>query len=249
LMTEFGAPDAFEARLAELLAFYADRTIRPSETGPPATLLPAFNLPKPVLRALETGLKVYIDFDQDASLRLADRLWQRDGFEFKYLAVGMLAAIRVGDPGASTDRLLRWMLETRDDELLARIFSASGQKDMDSTLETTEGLLESKDAWRQDAALVGMASLARYADESALPTLFRLYGQALEDGAGGRQALLLALSRAVAKRSPGETAYILRQTYLGVKRQDIARLLRQCLPLFPDTIRRGLLEMLKENPG
>ena len=63
------------------------------------------------------------------------------------------------------------------------------------------------------------------------------------------QSELLAVLQALARRSPAETAYFLRQILTLVSDPLIPRLIRRCLPSFSPETQVGLRAALKSREG
>ena len=246
LLSQLGDLDAFKRSLDQLFEFYADRTIRPSRAGLPASLLPSHHVPRPVLRKLEYGLAEFAGADPEAALSLAGRLWASGIFQEMLLAVRLVGTLPAGQNGPAVELLMEWSRGTKDESVLEEVFQIAAKKDVKAVLAVLEERLELKRT-AQDGALAGLVYLARHAGEDSLPGIYKLYSRALDRPIREQQAGMLALTRELAERSPAETAYFLRQNLLTARRPDLARLLRQCLPLFPEDIQAGLKAMLRGN--
>ena len=247
LFSRMDEPEAFDRALEDLFEFYADRTVRPSQSGRPASLLPAFHVPRPVIRELEVGLAAHAADSPDKAFRLAARMWVRGIHEYMLLAVHILEHLPATYQDQAVRRLTDWMMATTDETLLGEIFRVCGRLDGAAALQTAAQMLEAKRPALAEAALTGLASLARRSDDALLPGVFKLLGRLLEDPGTVRLSRVQLLVQALAARSPAETAYFLRQYYLVSMRPEVGRLLRRSMPLFPDSIREDLRKLLQDH--
>jgi hypothetical protein len=236
----------FARKLDDLLDRYADRTYRKAESGRPGSLLLAYHVPRPVLRGVYIGLASYPAETPEAALELADELWERPYYEPKYLAARLAGGLPESFARQVMERIETWLAATDDDELQAELVRIGLEVDEAGLAAIIEGYLdEGGDAFRTGLSALG--AVARIAPGEALPGLYRLFGKTLENPGADRNGRLLNLARGLAERSPVETAYFLRHQYLISMRPEIARLLRQVLPLLPDQLRTEIRRMLREN--
>lgn len=247
LMSHLDDHDVFEHELEHFMEFYADRTIRPSQAGLPASLLPMYHLPRPVLRELTLGLSRYAAVQADEALQLAHRLWFLGVYEAMMLAVKLMRELPDSHSAVVMRNLVNWMQTTEDEQLLSEIFNAAVLRDAKGLLDFIGTLLESKMPTLKTTALSGLTALAIHAPGDVMPAVYRLTGRTIQDQTLDQRVKILALAQALAQRSPAETAFFMRQQYLVSMTPEIGRLLRQCLPFFPEDIRADLRQMLREN--
>lgn len=238
--------DHYARLLDDLLDRYADRTYRKAESGRPGSLLQAYHVSRPVLRGVEVDLGRYAADAPEAALALADRLWSKPLFEPKYLAARFIGALPAESARAIMERLASWLAETDDEELQTELVRVGLAVDEAGLSALIEALMDvGGDGYR--TALSALGAVARTAPSESLPGIYRLFGKALEDPGSDRTARLLHVARGLAERSPVETAYFLRHQYLLSMRPEVARILRQVLPLFPDQLRKDIRLVMKEN--
>lgn len=236
----------FDRAMKALLDRYADRTYRKSQAGLPGSLLPAYHVPHQVLRQVEHRLGEVAAEHPEAALGIADRLWGWESFEPKFLAIRVLGSL----PGECGERVMsrvgNWVTAVDDDELQAELVKVGLEVDEVRLAAMVEALLEDGGTGYR-AALSALSVMARDASSEALPGVFRMFGKALELPGADRNARLVSLARGLANRSPVETAHFLRHQYLLAVRPEVARILRQVLPLFPDQLQRDIRRLMREN--
>ena len=231
LLEKLNDLDVFERELEHLLEFYADRTVRPSQAGMPASLLPSYHVPRPVLRELSVGLARRASLDPDTAISLAHRLWIQGVYESMLLSIRLLDSLPDAHSPVVMRNLKNWMQATEDSGLLTAIFRTAVRRDAEDVLAVLESLLESRVEMLRGTALVGLAVLAELAPLSVMV----------------RRPKMVSLLRELAARSPAETAFFMRQHYLISMQPEVARLLRRCLPVFPEDMQVELRRMLREN--
>jgi hypothetical protein len=78
-----------------------------------------------------------------------------------------------------------------------------------------------------------------------LPTIFRLITPFLRIAPSRLRPDILAVVRALARISPSETAYLLRQNLTAPDNPDTGWIIRQVLDEFPEDTRAGLKQAMK----
>jgi hypothetical protein len=236
----------FDRAMEALLDRYADRTYRKSQGGSPGSLLPAYHAPLQVLRQVEHRLGEYAADHPEAALEIADRLWSWESFEPKFMAVRILGSLPEGFGERVMKRIGKWIMFVEDDELQAELVKVGLALDEARLLAMVEVLLEDGGTGYR-AALSALDAVARTASAEALPGVYRMFGKALALPGADSNARLVSLARGLANRSPVETAHFLRHQYLLAVRPEVARILRQVLPLFPDQLQKDIRRLMRES--
>lgn len=250
LVEQFDQPDAFIRSLHHLLDFYADRTHHPGQAGEPPPLLSAYNVRPPVLRQVLLELTPLAQENPDAALRLCDALWAQPYLEMHLLSAGLLGQLPIEPPVAVMDRVQAWAEQEKDARLITILFDQGmGRLRKESpqlVLQRVEKWLADTEPFIQQLGLRVLLPLAEDPDYQNLPVIFHLIYPLARSIPSGLRPELLDVLAALARRSPQETAYFLRQTWLAIQSPDTAWLIRQSLPAFPTNIQESLRRALRE---
>lgn len=249
IATSFDRPQAFISGFHAVLNFYADRTFRPGQSGTPSTLLPAYNVPKPVLRQVVSELAPLIQQDPQKALTLCDALWEQDNYECKLLAASILSYLPFDQTEAVIERAQAWLPREIEPRLIHTFFDQSLEKLR--TLQVEE-FQAAADRWLDSSNLnekkLGLRALLALAEDDQfhnLPYVLKKISPFVKNAHPRLRATLVEVVRACARRSPGETAYFLKQTLIMPENPTTAWVARQVLKEFPAEIEQGLREALR----
>ena len=249
LMKSFHSPEDFHKKLRDLFSRYANRAFRRGELTEMAPLIPVYNLPDPVLRQLRSELQPAINNEPEIALELADTLWQGKAFEVRQVAVFILGHAALEDPEPILSRLDHW-LSTSLEPVLKEAILFTGtqhlQRRFPEHWEAWIGLLLDRDdpAW----ITMGLAGLRAGLESSIshmLPAVYRLISPLIQNPQPGIINEMKDLIIVLAEQSPTETAYFLKQALSLSDSPGTKRLIRQCLPMFPDEIQSEIMAALK----
>jgi hypothetical protein len=241
LLSSLDQPKLFVRRLRELLEYYTDRTRRSVMKPSSDASSWAFNVPRPVLRSLTTGLRSSAQKHPELAWPVVYALWDVGTRETRYLATAILA-------GKSGDDVIQF-IATRAGECRDPIVR-------DELART--GL----EAWRKGNAVEFMEHVSDWLGESArkirvfgllalegaiqdrqftdLPTVFRLLAGASISARDEERRSLHRVIRSLARRSPQEAVRFLLDEL--VRNESTARrLIREVRDEFPPR-QRELLE-------
>jgi hypothetical protein len=253
LMALYHQPAQFLRCLHDQLDFYTDHTYRPGQAGKIQPLLPHYKVPPPVIRQIEIELAGLCTQDPQAGLDLADTLWMDPYFEPRLLAIYLISLAPVSPPEPVLQRLSAWARPEEDRQVLRVLITRGAGRLMREQPDCWSGLVK---GWltneRPAAQSMGLhALLAIVEDESFqnLPVIFHLISPSMHGLPANLQADLLAVLQALARRSPAETAYFLRQIMTLVSDPLIPRLVRHCLPIFSPETQASLRAALKSREG
>lgn len=243
-----GEPAAFLSALKRLFDEYADRTYRPGRQGKPAPLSPHFNVPRPVFRQVEVELARVLSQNPGYALPLADALWADGSLEIRHLAVGILASLEPDPPEPLTSRILQWADPQVEPAILDALL-ASGRMRLqtqrpDVWLNLLETWLDNPSPPVMALGLRGLLSLVSADSFTNLPAAFRLLNPLLRSGPPALSAEILDVLACLARRSPGETAFFLRQVAAGEGSPALSRIIRRSLPFFSGDQLAALKETL-----
>jgi hypothetical protein len=244
----FSEPAALVRSLHHLLEFYADRTHRPGKSGEPAPLLAAYNVRPPVLRQVLLELSRRADELPRQALDLCDAFWQQPFVEFRILAASLLGAIPTQPPEPVLARAVGWIHDNRDPRLERAVLNEGLAR---MRRENSAVLLALAEDWLagelpdQRLGLRLLLPLANGLEFENLPVFFRLIQAFVRAAPPALRLELLELLDALARRSPSETAFFLRQCVETSSNPDTARLVRQSLPGFPEIVQENLKKALR----
>lgn len=230
-------PASFRIRFRDLMEFYADRTRRPAPHAG------GYGVPAPVVKALETALLEKVVTPGQTAL-LADVLWSLDTRESRVIALFLIR----GQPSEDLlARVVAWSSATRDPQVLQEL---AGPTLTVIRRGASAAFLEAMKAGRSGptpaARAFALRALAHaVADPSFqdLPEVLDLLAVEVEGASGDEARAHVELAVALARRTPGETARVLRE---GLERHRpwSYRLATAALPELPERTRASLQRSL-----
>jgi hypothetical protein len=250
LRDSFSRPEAFVRGLKAMMEYYTDRTHRPGQSGEPPPLISAFHAPAPVLRQILLELTPLIRSEPDRALALTDALWSQNNLECRLLAASILGTLPVENSGGVLERINSWSRAEKEDRLLDALLDQGLQgyrrESSIQLLSLVESWLGSDNLNDQRIGLRTLIALLKDSSFTNLPALFRLLTTLVKAVPTGLRNELIDVLTALARRSPNETAFFLRQNLASPRSLDTAWLIRQLLPEFPEDSRAGLREALRQ---
>jgi hypothetical protein len=247
----FSSPDLFVRSLHELLDFYSDRTYRPGQAGEPPPLLKAYNVPPPVLRQILKELNPYVLQDRSATLGLCRQLWDENIYEFRTLAVSLLGQVASEPPEAIFDLVKVWALPSTEMRLLTALFTtglARVRNDLPEVyIRQARRWLAASTVFTKQLGLLALLPMLDEPRYDNLPVFFRLISPLVRTAPLPLRPDLLEIIQRLARRSPQEAAFFLRQN-LAIKTDNpgTAWLARNSLDSFPPEIQVNLRAVLRE---
>lgn len=250
LLSAFGSPSEFHRQLQKLFSLYANRALRFGESVPIKPLLPMYNLPQPVIRQLQLGLIPNIGAHPSDALDLADELWPDEYYEIKQTAIFILGAISSNNPEPILDRVEEWLSPDLDMTLKVELLSKGLVGVQSAFPEVWESFIESllsQDEPKMIAlGVLGLTEGIKNPTYTNLPAIFRLISPMVQEPQYTMMRALTSLVKALAHRSPVETAFFLQQALSLSKSEETVRLVKGSLESFPENLRPGLKESLKK---
>lgn len=216
LAGKFNDVEAFIGELHDLYSFYADRTRRPRRVAEATPLVPSYQVAPQVLRQLERVLIPKIKADPEIASALAHRLWKERWLETQLLAITVLGHLPPTPPERILTPVSDWAMECKEERLLQAMVS-KGIAPL--RVGERERLLEAVEDWLSSSELplllIGLRSLPPILkDENFenLPLIYRWISPLVREVDLDTQAELLQVIQALAKRSPKETAFFLKES-------------------------------------
>jgi hypothetical protein len=251
LLQHYAAAEDFVKKLADLYEFYADRTFTQSDAGRRDLTLPAYNVVPLVTHQLELELGKLCTENPLSSLDVIDALWKQEKREPRFLAAYLLGKI----PAAYTDQIINrlhdWSTPHEDRELLKYAHNVSSQTLRQEVpqkwLAVIQTWLASENSQDQ---IFGLQSLLPFIEDTNfndLPKVFDLIYMKLPHPQARILFALQAAIEALAKRTPKETAYLLKKAENQEHSNDLSRLIRRILPFFPEEQQNSLKNALSKS--
>jgi hypothetical protein len=235
LALSVGRPEDLVASLANLLAFYADRTRRSSASVRAADALPSYRAPRPVLQAIVRALNLRLaDEPDDIRQQLITCLWQAEHLEPRLVAIDLLAGLPWQLAVSGSEQ----MAEATNDRILHTTLAKRGlagwvRLPLTKSLEPTQRWLASSNLAFQRLALCLLQQQASQVAHTELAALFDvLAGRAAQlPGESGRA--VRQLLHVLSQRNQAETArFLLDELRRNNRRAPYRRLVRDLMPAF-----------------
>ncbi|HZW04334.1 MAG TPA: DNA alkylation repair protein [Anaerolineaceae bacterium] len=231
----FAQPEEFQRELRQFFESYADWTYRPGLDIYDSIQMPAFHAPPLVMRQLDLSFGALGRSDPGSALAVVDRLWPELYLEARLFSAGLLGSVPASHQNEVLNRLESWC-RPENERILNRSLLTDGGRQV--RRDAPDRWLELAEKWLTQtspaAQALGLRALLPLVEEPAfenLPAIFALAGPLLEGSVARLQNDLLNLLQALARRSPSETAFYLRQVVSISDDPLVARLARRCLPL------------------
>ncbi len=251
LITYFQHPDQFIKHMDVLLAFYSDRTRRPSLKGTPPPSLKGYSIPQPVFRQIVLELSQFAESEPESLLVLIDRCWQEPVVEYRRLAIHLLSKISPTPTDRILSRIRPWIEETIEETLIQEVFEV-GLAPMrefftPDFLELLEEWSESKDIDQQILNLIGLSTLLKLNSYDNFPILFKLIEPSFELEKTHFLQYQMDIFRQLAQLSKQETSHYLKELLNKFPNRETRWLIRNVLSVFHPEQQGEFKELLRKN--
>lgn len=250
LLTHFTEPADFLRELHAMLDFYADRTRRSGQSGKPKPLIQAYNVPRQVMRRIESDISPLVAADPKNTLALADHLWADNWFESRLLAIAILGMLPPDSTNVIVERLQVWGKDCREDALLDALLDTGAapirSEFPDEYFLLVENWLSSGDLPSRKVGLSALPALIQNPEFENLPALYRLLAPLVRDSASALETDLIGVVRSLGRRSPQETAYFLQQNLKAPHKTGLGVIIRRSLDVFPPELEESLRAVLRD---
>jgi hypothetical protein len=249
LSTKATNPEIFCHAYHEFLDYYADRTYRPGQVGEPPLLLPAYHVPRPVLRAVEKEMSQFADDERGAALDLADALWGEKYLEFKLLAASMIGMVSPLPTKSVYRRVESWTGPSTEERLENTLVNSGLERILlehpDLYFQKILTWLRSKKLNFNRLGLKAIPALLESGKFEDYPPLFKQLSKKMRLEGNPIKTDVLAAIEVLAIRSPEETALFLSKTMVSAgEYPSIAWYVRKSLGFFPPDLQSNLREIL-----
>ncbi len=253
LVDFFFAPDEFIRQLHALLNNYVNYTVRRREAIAPRMDLQTYRTPVVVIRQIEQELSRLADANEnaDATLDLADHLWDQEWLETRRLAGYLLG--RLPPRGERLlARLTAWAAQSRDPELRTELLNTSLVR---MRKETPGMFLDLVREWLQPErtrywpdGIRAVISAVSDPDFINLPPLLEVIEPIVTAAPAHLQVDLEELILALYRVSPTETTYFVRDVLLKSDNPMTATTFRRISHSFPVEFKEDVREFLRGKP-
>jgi hypothetical protein len=246
----FQQPVEFRRLLVDRLEFYADRVTRPGDRVRPAPLIPRYGVPPLFLQAVEQASQKSAYESPDAALVLARELWKEEYLEPRLVAASLIGMAARKEPQEAASLLLQYCIPKENPLVQEALLQRSGAQLREANLDVWFDLVE---RWINSESLsqklIGFRALLGVIEDREfenLPVIYRLLTYPVETTDRSTMHELEPLIIAMVRRSAMETSYFLRQSYNRTHNPILARLIRKCLPIFPQESQAALRKVVQE---
>ncbi len=248
LAENFSNPPAFLRQLHEMLELYTNRTMRASQVAKKLNL-PTYHTPPPVLRQIERELAPLAERLPLKGGVLVNELWKDGTFEARLLAARLTGMLPPAEAMPILGRLSNWLTHSTDEEvrraLLTDAFARVRRENPEAFFLLLEEWLKSpRSAW-QIWGMQALLPLLESPEFENLPAVFRILRPAVLAAGPATQLDLQACLVALARLSPTETSFYLREMLAGDPPPMFLRTLRRMLPALPDELQAPLRNLLR----
>lgn len=241
---KFGTPYDLLPALRDLFETYADRTFRAPSVLHGAVTLPEYHLPPLLMPMLEKELGKICQANPFTSLEVIDLLWKEPYREPRLLASSLLGKIPISHASQVIDRLQLWAVSISDPGLAETIIKKGSQtlrsQAVDQWLEIIQAWLNSDNPVKNRLGLNSLTALIQDHAFADLPRAIALFIPFLRQIHPDNMPPLQKGIESLARRTPNETVYILKQEIATSPNPSLLRLLRRCLPAFPEEEQQSL---------
>jgi hypothetical protein len=250
LAGSFDQPEAFVRALRDLLDLYADRVHRFGQAGEPPPMIQAYHVPSPMLRQLALELNPLAAKDTTRTLSLCDLLWAEPTLEPRLLAAALLGQAPLAQVEPVLERVQEWAQSLSEERLLNALVQQGlnrlGNEQPDRLLQQASRWLASGDLGLERLGLKALRLLVSNPGFENLPAVQNQLLPLLRTAPFPIRADIIDLLSALARRSPKEMAYYLRQALESSDYLETARLIRQAMRYFPTDTQLSLRIALRQ---
>ncbi|HSN94341.1 MAG TPA: hypothetical protein VLR89_04685 [Anaerolineaceae bacterium] len=241
-------PEEFVSEYKGLLEFYHHWSHLQQEDRIPNSFMLMYDLPPQVISEIELGLKHFLQSKPNVIFALVDALRKDLHFECSGLAAFMLGQISEDNVEPLKEYLANWLESPLDKALVETIFlksTVSFQKaDQEAYLVFLQSLLKSANKRLANSGLIGLRLFLPSIKVDNLPRLFNMVSPLIQDR-DVRQENLEVLIQELAKKSPVETGYLIRQVLSDTEGRRIETLARAFLEYLPEETAESVARAIK----
>lgn len=250
LAWKYTQPEEFIAGLRNLLDDYADHTYRAAASVPVAVRqVPAYHVPPVVMRQIELALNALVTENPSPALNLANSLWKEEKEEPRLLATYLLGLLPPDEVEQVIQTIENWAFSESDRLLLEALFEqGTGNLRRHSTqqwLVKIQEWLSQNSIKAQRIGLMALLPLVQDKQFTNLPQIFSLCTPLFQTSPKELSHELSQILIILAERTPAELVYYIRQLIGSAASDDLRRLIRRCVPSFPEEVQQRIRPILQ----
>lgn len=240
----YDQPSTFIFQLRDLLSYYANRTYRAGQIGKAWPVMQAYRVPMPVLQQILSAVFQQANKNYLAILSLCDNLWLEPYLECRLLAALILGRLPSENLEAILERIKSWGQTTKDESLLDALYreglKSLRKENPDLVLELAKSLSTSPEIISQKSAIRLLFPLIEEPGFENIPAVFRILTPLFLKAPIELIPDLLEAIQRLARLSPTEMAYFLKQLLSSTVGLRTSMLIRQSLSAFPPDLQNSL---------
>ncbi len=251
LREKFNQPEAFRAELHRFLSFYHQYSRRKHEDSIPKSFMRQYDLPIQIVPQLELSLRQLAQKETEQSFAVIEELWKDDYFEARDLACFILGQQAENQTERVVSLIDSWLSEPQDRAVVASIFKKACVGLLEFAphqfSELTKNLLASKELRQQGYGLMALSIYLPKAHHNDLPGIYGMVRPFIAHSDLQLQSRLSELVRELAKQSPGEVAYLLKEVLADTEGAEIEQRLRSYLDFFEPRYAQSIQDAIKNH--
>lgn len=245
----FSQPTEFRRQFHEILQFYHRYAHRPHKDAVPVSFMRVYDLPDQILPQIAYGLNLKAAQDAHETLAVVDQLWQDDHYEARDLAAHLLGQVPLESKADVFERIRQWSLAPLDRAVVRSLFVKGSQRlqaeDPHSWTQFVGDMLNSPVERLQNHGLYALSLLVEQANSDLFPLFFRWVRPFLQSNQSLIETNLSQVIAALARRSPAETTYVLKEVLSDTDGTGIERRVRSYLSFFEKHLSEGLQDSIR----
>ncbi len=245
----FSQPVEFRQRLHATLQFYHRYSHRQHKDAVPISFMRVYDLPEQILPHIAYGLNLKAHQNAGETLAVVDELWLDDHYEARDLAAHLLGQVPFSAKADAFDRIKQWSSVPMDVAVVGSVFSKGSQRlrseDPKGWAEFVGNLLASPLERQQNHGLFALSLLVEQSHSDQFPQFFRWIRPFLQSDQTLIQPNLSKAIAALARRSPAETAYLLKEVMSDTDGSGIEQRVRSYLSYFDEQLSESLQTSLR----
>ncbi len=250
LRWKYTQPEEFVAGLRNLLEYYSDHTYRAAASAPVATRqVEAYHVPPVVIRQMELSLFTLVTENPSPALDLANLLWKEDKEEPRLLATYLLGILPPSQNEQVIQTIENWAFLENDRLLLETLFEQGTVNLRRFSIQTWLARIQnwtSGDSKKsQQLGLMALLPLLKDREFVNLPEVLTLCTPLFQSAHKAIWHELSQILIGLAERTPAELIYYIRQLIGSAASEDLRRLIRRSLPMFPKDVQERIRQILQ----